>query len=94
MGKLLLRKLGLRALLDVIPLDASLVRGSHGRAQQASGFDPVLIGELPDPFLEQSMPMACVRDAILACTLGAEHATSVQREFTPATRVLLSSGRR
>ena len=94
MGKLLLRKLGLRALLDVIPLDASLVRGSHGRAQQASGFDPVLIGDLPDPFLEQSMPMACVRDAILACTLGAEHATSVQREFTPATRVLLSSGRR
>ena len=29
--KLARRKLGLRTLLDVIPLDASLVRGSHGR---------------------------------------------------------------
>ena len=29
-GKLLGRKLGFRALLDVIPLDASLVKGSHG----------------------------------------------------------------
>ncbi len=28
---LLQKKLGLRALLDVIPLDATLVRGSHGR---------------------------------------------------------------
>jgi len=26
-----MRKLGFRALMDVIPLDASLVRGSHGR---------------------------------------------------------------
>jgi predicted AlkP superfamily pyrophosphatase or phosphodiesterase len=29
--KLALRKLGMRTLLDVIPLDASLVKGSHGR---------------------------------------------------------------
>ena len=29
--RLLLRKLGFRTLMDVIPLDASLVRGSHGR---------------------------------------------------------------
>jgi predicted AlkP superfamily pyrophosphatase or phosphodiesterase len=29
-GKLLKRKLGLRTLMDVIPLDATLVRGSHG----------------------------------------------------------------
>jgi predicted AlkP superfamily pyrophosphatase or phosphodiesterase len=70
MGKLLLRKLGFRTLLDVVPLDASLVRGSHGRAQQASGFDPVLIGDLPDPFLEQSLPMESVRDAILVASLG------------------------
>ena len=68
--KLLLRKLGFRALLDVVPLDASLVRGSHGRVQQASGFDPVLLGDLPDPFLEQVLPMRAVRDAILTATLG------------------------
>ena len=68
--KLFLRKLGFRALLDVVPLDASLVRGSHGRVQQAPGFDPVLIGELPDPFLEPVLPMSAVRDAILSASLG------------------------
>ena len=92
--KLAMRKLGLRTLLDVIPLDTSLVRGSHGRAEQPMGFDPVLIGELPDPFLEPSLPMECVRDAILAATLGATHAKSVETEFRDATRALLRKGRR
>ena len=94
MAKLALRKLGFRTLLDVIPLDASLVRGSHGRAAQAPGFDPVLIGELPDPFLEQTLPMGCVRDAILAATLGAHRADAVAGEFSHATRELLRGGRR
>ena len=94
MRKLLLRKLGFRALLDVIPLDASLVRGSHGRVDQPVGFDPVLIGELPDPFLEPTLPMECVRDAILAATLGATHATALAAELTPATRALLRGARR
>jgi hypothetical protein len=91
--KLLLRKLGFRALLDVIPLDASLVRGSHGRAQQAPGFEPILLGNLPDPFLEQSLPMECVRDAVLALTLGESHATALGAEWRPATRALLARGR-
>lgn len=89
MRKLLLRKLGFRALLDVIPLDTSLVRGSHGRAEQAPGFDPVFIGDLPDPFLEQSLPMGSVRDAILAATLGRAHARAVASEFTSGTRSLM-----
>lgn len=92
--KLAMRKFGFRALLDVIPLDASLVRGSHGRAQQASGFDPVLIGDLPDPFLEPSLPMECVRDAVLACTLGPTHASAVMSAFTAGTQALLRGGRR
>ena len=92
--KLLLRKLGFRALLDVIPLDASLVRGSHGRAQQAPGFEPILLGNLPDPFLEQSLPMECVRDAVLALTLGETHAAALGAEWRPATRALLTRGRR
>ena len=94
MRKLLLRKLGFRALLDVVPLDASVVRGSHGRAQQASGFDPVLIGELPDPFLEPVLPMECVRDCMLVAALGKRHAAAVEAELTPATRALLRGGRR
>jgi predicted AlkP superfamily pyrophosphatase or phosphodiesterase len=35
-GTLLLRKLGFRKLLDVIPLDANLVKGSHGLAPASS----------------------------------------------------------
>ncbi|MEI7908829.1 MAG: nucleotide pyrophosphatase/phosphodiesterase family protein [Verrucomicrobiota bacterium] len=41
---LLQKKLGLRGLLDVIPLDASLVRGSHGRDQVPAEERPVLLG--------------------------------------------------
>jgi predicted AlkP superfamily pyrophosphatase or phosphodiesterase len=45
------RKAGLRSLLDVIPLDASLVRGSHGRAAEDPRHGPLLLtrhGELLD----------------------------------------------
>jgi predicted AlkP superfamily pyrophosphatase or phosphodiesterase len=41
---LLKRKLGFRALMDVIPLDATLVRGSHGAIPADSNDWPVLIG--------------------------------------------------
>lgn len=37
------RKLGFRSLLDVIPLEASLVRGSHGRAPASRELGPLLI---------------------------------------------------
>ncbi|MBX3354206.1 MAG: alkaline phosphatase family protein [Phycisphaeraceae bacterium] len=39
------RRLGLRSLLEVIPLDPSLVRGSHGRDRVAPGFEPLLIAD-------------------------------------------------
>jgi predicted AlkP superfamily pyrophosphatase or phosphodiesterase len=37
------RKLGFRTLMDVIPLDASLVRGSHGRPPASNQHGPVLL---------------------------------------------------
>ena len=40
---LLKKKLGFRALLDVIPLDASLVKGSHGRIPKDEEDWPVFI---------------------------------------------------
>jgi predicted AlkP superfamily pyrophosphatase or phosphodiesterase len=43
--KLLRRKLGFRSLLDVIGLDASLVRGSHGLAPGSNESGPLLIGD-------------------------------------------------
>jgi predicted AlkP superfamily pyrophosphatase or phosphodiesterase len=41
--KLLKKRLGFRYLMDVIPLDASLVRGSHGRAAGSPADGPVFI---------------------------------------------------
>ena len=41
---LLKKKLGLRGLLDVIPLDAALVRGSHGRDDVPDDERPMLLG--------------------------------------------------
>jgi len=43
--RLLQKKLGFRMLMDVIPLDASLVKGSHGVAPSDSGYHPVIISE-------------------------------------------------
>lgn len=41
--RLLKKKLGFRALMDVIALDTSLVRGSHGRPEQPAERRPVMI---------------------------------------------------
>ncbi len=50
--RLLKRMLGMRALMDVIPLDASLVRGSHGRADTPYARGPLVMSSdaalLPD----------------------------------------------
>lgn len=45
---LMKRNLGMRALLDVIPLDAALVRGSHGRKPASDDQAPLLISSQPD----------------------------------------------
>ena len=37
------RSLGFRTLLDVIPLDASLVRGSHGRQDRSDDDGPMVM---------------------------------------------------
>lgn len=41
--KLLKKKLGFRYLMNVIPLDATLIKGSHGRISEDKSFHPVLI---------------------------------------------------
>jgi hypothetical protein len=62
--KLFKRKLGFRTLLDVIPLDPSLVRGSHGRLEQPANGRPILITQRGT---QAATEMACsgVRDVIL-----------------------------
>lgn len=46
--KLLKKFLGFRMLMNVIPLDATLVRGSHGRVPEDAADWPVLIGGFDD----------------------------------------------
>ena len=46
--RLLQKKLGLRMLMDVIPLDATLVRGSHGRRPADKKDWPVFITGQPE----------------------------------------------
>jgi predicted AlkP superfamily pyrophosphatase or phosphodiesterase len=45
--RLLKKKLGFRMLMDVIPLDASLVKGSHGCRPASADDWPVFVGNLP-----------------------------------------------
>jgi predicted AlkP superfamily pyrophosphatase or phosphodiesterase len=46
--RLLKKKLGFRMLMDVIPLDATLVKGSHGRRPERSTDFPLLITQRPE----------------------------------------------
>jgi predicted AlkP superfamily pyrophosphatase or phosphodiesterase len=64
--RLLKRKLGLRTLLDVIPLDASLVKGSHGRPTDDPREGPVFITSEPDLAPERPVSALEVKAHILA----------------------------
>ncbi|MCW7463385.1 alkaline phosphatase family protein [Leptospira limi] len=46
---LIKKKLGFRYLMDVIPLDAGLVRGSHGGFPKSPDFYPIFSAEIPLP---------------------------------------------
>ena len=61
--KVLMKKLGLRTLVDVIPLDASLVKGSHGLEVNDPSDQPVFIGSGSTP--EVPLHQTDVRDRIL-----------------------------
>ncbi len=63
--RLLQKKLGFRTLFDVVPLDPTLVRGSHGVAAADPADRPVLVGDGPAPG-EGELPMTAVRDLVLA----------------------------
>ena len=68
MGKLLARKAGFRALLDPVPLDATLVRGSHGRATSGEG-GPLVMTDAGS-LAGERMEGTGVRDLILRTLFG------------------------
>ena len=70
------KAMGFRTLMDVIPLDASLVRGSHGRPTDCTEDGPLIISSEPD-LLERAAADAAieatkVKDLILAHVFGPE----------------------
>ncbi|MBO0698749.1 MAG: alkaline phosphatase family protein [Zavarzinella sp.] len=67
--RLLQKKLGFRMTMDVVPLDASLVKGSHGLPAADPRDGPLFVGDGERP--EGLFPMAGVRDRVLeALDLG------------------------
>ncbi len=63
-SRVLQKKLGFRMIMDVIPLDASLVKGSHGLPASNPEDGPLLIGSGPRPS-DSPLPMTGVRDLLL-----------------------------
>jgi hypothetical protein len=67
--RLVQKKLGFRMVLDVVPLDASLVKGSHGLPAADPQDGPLFVGDGVRP--EGVFPMTGVRDRVLeALVLG------------------------
>ena len=67
-AKLFKKKLGFRMLMDVIPLDATLVQGSHGRIPADPGEFPIVIGNsnfLPETSLASTQVYEALRKAVL-----------------------------
>ena len=59
--RLLQKKLGFRALFDIVPTDPTLIRGSHGLA--TTDDRPLLIGDGPAP--RENLALTDVRDLVL-----------------------------
>jgi predicted AlkP superfamily pyrophosphatase or phosphodiesterase len=75
---LLKKQLGFRYLMDVIPLDASLVKGSHGRPAASPDEGPLLITRQAALLESASLDAAGVSE-LLFRHLGAEGGVSGQR---------------
>ena len=62
--KLLKKKAGFRYVMDVIPLDANLIRGSHGRTGVRSEYQPVLISDFRENDIAKAISATEVFDII------------------------------
>ncbi len=68
--RLLQKKLGFRMLMDVIPLDAALVKGSHGRPPDNPAEGPVLIADQPALLPKATVTSTEVYQVIRQAVLG------------------------
>ena len=82
--KLMKRKLGFRNLLDVIPLDATLVKGSHGRLTDDPLQGPVFISGDPDLVPPGEVAATDVKELLLEQLFNGTVASMASREGTRA----------
>ncbi|HET6320790.1 MAG TPA: nucleotide pyrophosphatase/phosphodiesterase family protein [Hyphomicrobium sp.] len=85
--RLLKRKLGFRSLLDVIPLDATLVRGSHGRADTPEARSPVIMSSAPELLPEGVCEATAVKQIMLDHVFGNKARAPGPQATTPQTEV-------
>ena len=64
------KRLGFRSPLDVIPLDASMVRGTHGRARVAAEHEPVMILPPGVGAEGERLPSEAVKGVVLDAMFG------------------------
>lgn len=78
-SRLVRKAIGMRYLMDVIPLDATLVKGSHGRPTDRAEDGPLFITTAPE--LLDSAPVAAtdVKSLLLAHVFGAAAADRTRR---------------
>lgn len=63
--KLFKKKIGMRYLLDVIPLDASIIKGSHGRYPDRPEEGPLIITQQKDHLTQNQFQAVEIYDVIL-----------------------------
>jgi hypothetical protein len=80
---LLKKKLGFRYLLNVIPIDATLVKGSHGRRTDRLDDGPLFISSEKN-CVDARVDAPAVRDLILAHLFAGEVRTSSPQASIPA----------
>ncbi|MBI3155318.1 MAG: alkaline phosphatase family protein [Burkholderiales bacterium] len=64
-SRLARRAIGFRTLMDVIGLDAGIVRGSHGRPTDRAEDGPLIISSAPELLPESPVPAAAVKQILL-----------------------------
>ena len=69
-GKLLGRQLGLRTLMDLIPLDATLVRGSHGRPTDRREDGPLIMTDQRGLLPHLGVSATGIKDLVLQALRG------------------------
>lgn len=63
--KLLKKKMGFRTLMDIIPLEAELVKGSHGRIPEDTQDHPIFITNKTDVLFEASVDATAIFSILL-----------------------------